>query len=80
VQPAVLGGDILSGSGGTLSPTHDTWSCDIQIAEPWSDYVIRSCAHAARYLETLKKRPELWFTLVASARPNAAQLAKSYDR
>jgi hypothetical protein len=77
---AILGGDILKGRRRDLEHTYDSWSSDVKPGEPWPAFVTRSCANATNYLAKLQKQPDLWFTVVVSARPSAAQSAKGHGR
>ena len=76
---AVLGGDLFRQAGASLSHTYDNWHCDIVSGEPWAAYAQRSCESASRYLAGISTSPSRWFTVVAVAKPDAQQLAKSYD-
>jgi hypothetical protein len=77
---AVFGGDILEGTKPHLKHTLDNWHCDLERGESWATFVTRSCASAVSYLSKLQHRGQLFFTVVVSEKPSAAQLAASYDR
>ncbi len=75
---AVVGGDLWADVDPKLRPAYLNWCCDINYGESWPDYVRRSCEYGAEYLAS--QPGETWFTLVVSEKPDAKQLAKSYDR
>ena len=77
---AVLGGDLLAGAREKLRHTGDNWHCEMEPGEAWVDYVKRSNQAAAQYLATVRQPSDLWFTVVVSPKPSAAQLSRSYDR
>jgi Immunity protein 40 len=77
---AVLGGDLFEKRADRFKHSYDNWNCGIRAGEAWLDYVNRSCDHALGYLGQSRLGSELWFSAEVVEKPNAAQLAKSYDR
>ncbi len=77
---AILGGDIYVHNASKFAPAYANWFCTINIGEPWDTYAQRSCSEAAKYLVGHHLESDWWFTLVATSKPDAAQLAMSHAR
>ena len=77
---AILGGDVYDrAADGSFQPSYANWYCEIGRSEPWQTYAVRSCVHAAEYLRQLPPGSNGWFTVVASNKPTAMQLAVRHD-
>lgn len=75
---AILGGDIYVHEASTFMPAYENWFCSINGGEQWDTFAHRSCSEASQYLSGQHQKTDRWFTLVATLKPDAAQLATSY--
>jgi hypothetical protein len=72
-EVAILGGDVYEEGADRLLPTYDSWYCDREPGESYSDYAQRSWAVTWRYFQTYLRpaaRP-LVIGMVLSDEPTA---------
>ena len=77
---SIAGGDLYLKNDRAFAPAYEDWACDIEQGERWEAYCQRSIQEAHSYLSGRSGRPEVWFIIIATHRPDARQLARSYAR
>lgn len=80
---AIVGGDFYVKKHNEFVHSQVGWWCDINKNEMWVNYCSRSVAEMLVMLSKVSialAKSDVWFTVVALAKPDAKQLAKIYAR
>ena len=80
---AVVGGDFYFKKNSDFVHSHEGWWCDLNKNEMWVNYCSRSVAEMLVKFSEVSiafAKSDVWFTVVALAKPDAKQLAKIYAR